>query len=81
MKSIAIDPQGQLGIDKGHKSPNRQCLGALDRTQVSQDLTYSVSTCSSWATNNSLTIVRESVPFRSDQLRCYRGILLGSLGV
>jgi hypothetical protein len=43
MKSIAIDPQGQLGIDRGYKSPNGWCLGALDRAHVSQDLTYSRS--------------------------------------
>jgi hypothetical protein len=41
MKSIAIDPQGRLGIDRGCRSPNGRCLGALDRTHVSQDLTYS----------------------------------------
>ncbi len=41
MKSIAIDPQGRLGIDRGCKSPNGRCLRALDRTHVSQDLTYS----------------------------------------
>jgi hypothetical protein len=43
MKSIAIDPQGRLGIDKGCRSPNGRCLGALDRAHVSQDLTYSSS--------------------------------------
>jgi len=43
MKSIAIDPQGWLGIGRGHKSPNGRCLGALDQTHVSQDLTYSCS--------------------------------------
>jgi hypothetical protein len=29
MKSIAIDPQGRLGIGRGCRSPNGQCLGAL----------------------------------------------------
>jgi hypothetical protein len=43
MKSIAIDPQGWLGIDRGCRSPNGQCLGALDQAHVSQDLTYSCS--------------------------------------
>jgi len=43
MKSITIDPQGQLGIGRGCRSPNRRCLGALDQAHVSQDLTYSRS--------------------------------------
>jgi hypothetical protein len=43
MKPIIIDPQGQLGIDRGCRSPNGRCLGALDRAHVSQDLTYSRS--------------------------------------
>jgi hypothetical protein len=37
MKSIAIDPQGRLGINRGYRSPNGRCLGALDRAHVSQD--------------------------------------------
>jgi len=43
MKSIAIDPQGRLGIDRDYRSPNGRCPGALDRAHVSQDLTYSHS--------------------------------------
>jgi hypothetical protein len=43
MKSIAIDPQGRLGIGTGHRSPKGRCLGALNRAHVSQDLTYSCS--------------------------------------
>ncbi len=43
MKSIAIDPQGRLGIGRGCRSPNERCLGALDRAHVSQDLIYSRS--------------------------------------
>lgn len=34
MKSSEIDPQDWLGIDKGWKRPNIQCLGAFDGAQI-----------------------------------------------